>query len=93
MEAITNLGAIVIGFITVVIALAAYFMAAKIKYKDIKIAAGRDIGIEIEQIKKTISITALEVSFLDKQYWLLREYHTQGLAQSKISFWFSLIFA
>jgi hypothetical protein len=28
-----------------------------------------------------------------QQYILLREYHAQGLAQSKISFWFSLIFA
>ncbi|WP_318400394.1 TRADD-N-associated membrane domain-containing protein [Photobacterium leiognathi] len=28
-----------------------------------------------------------------KQYALLQEYHAQGLAQSKISFWFSLIFA
>ena len=34
-----------------------------------------------------------EVEAADKQYLLLREYHAQGLAQSKISFWFSLIFA
>jgi hypothetical protein len=29
----------------------------------------------------------------DKQYALLKEYHSQGLAQSRTSFWFSLIFA
>jgi hypothetical protein len=29
----------------------------------------------------------------NQQYALLQEYHSQGLAQSKISFWFSLIFA
>jgi hypothetical protein len=28
-----------------------------------------------------------------QQYVLLREYHAQGLAQSRMSFWFSLIFA
>ena len=28
-----------------------------------------------------------------RQYALLREYHAQGLAQSRISFWFSLTFA
>jgi len=28
-----------------------------------------------------------------RQYALLKEYHSQGLAQSKISFWFSLLFA
>jgi hypothetical protein len=28
-----------------------------------------------------------------QQYALLQEYHAQGLAQSKISFWFSLVFA
>ena len=27
------------------------------------------------------------------QYALLREYHAQGLSQSRISFWFSLVFA
>jgi hypothetical protein len=29
----------------------------------------------------------------ERQYQLLRQYHSQGLEQSKISFWFSLIFA
>lgn len=29
----------------------------------------------------------------ERQYKLLSEYHAQGLAQSKISFWFSLVFA
>jgi len=29
----------------------------------------------------------------NRQYSLLREYHSQGLAQSRTSFWFSLIFA
>jgi hypothetical protein len=29
----------------------------------------------------------------EKRYLLLREYHAQGLAQSKFSFWFSLVFA
>jgi hypothetical protein len=29
----------------------------------------------------------------DRQYALLREYHAQSLAQSKVSFWFSLVFA
>ena len=28
-----------------------------------------------------------------QQYLLLKEYHAQGLAQSRMSFWFSLIFA
>src|SRR5258706_11140655 len=30
---------------------------------------------------------------VDKKFALLIQYHSQGLAQSKISFWFSLIFA
>ena len=29
----------------------------------------------------------------DRPYQLLQEYHSQGLAQSRVSFWFSLIFA
>ena len=40
-----------------------------------------------------ISATAEDDSRPNQQYVLLQEYHSQGLAQSKISFWFSLIFA
>ena len=29
----------------------------------------------------------------DRQYSLFQQYHSQGLAQAKISFWFSLVFA
>lgn len=34
-----------------------------------------------------------DANITERQYLLMREYHAQGLAQSKISFWFSLVFA
>ena len=46
-----------------------------------------------EDIKRLIAEAVPEASPEDKQYLLLREYHAQGIAQSKISFWFSLVFA
>ena len=51
------------------------------------------IEVEVEKARQRISDTANQGAPEDKQYLLLREYHAQGLAQSKISFWFSLVFA
>jgi hypothetical protein len=58
---------------------------------------------EIQEIRNRLSIPSSpalsttaegrEAVQLDRQYALLKEYYAQGLAQSKISFWFSLIFA
>jgi hypothetical protein len=58
---------------------------------------------EIQEIRDRLSIPSSpaldttaegrEAVQLDRQYALLKEYYAQGLAQSKISFWFSLIFA
>ncbi len=53
----------------------------------------RGLEAEVEQVRRRISEAAAQAEAVDKQYLLLREYHAQGLAQSKISFWFSLIFA
>jgi hypothetical protein len=58
---------------------------------------------EIQEIRDRLSVPSppaldttaegREAVQLDRQYALLKEYYAQGLAQSKISFWFSLIFA
>jgi hypothetical protein len=47
---------------------------------------------EAEDIRARI-LTSNDDNKSGKQYALLQEYHAQGLAQSKISFWFSLVFA
>lgn len=46
--------------------------------------AGSDIRARLDSV-------GAEAGF--RQYALLKEYHAQGLAQSRISFWFSLTFA
>jgi hypothetical protein len=64
-----------------------------------KLEIGRAIKIstvedEAKKIRsRLISATSGDSSKPTQQYALLQEYHSQGLAQSKISFWFSLIFA
>ena len=42
-------------------------------------------------IRSRLEAVGAEASY--RQYALLREYHAQGLAQSRVSFWFSLTFA
>lgn len=52
------------------------------------------IDEEASRIRERLtSVVSEGDSKLNRQYALLQEYHAQGLAQSKISFWFSLIFA
>lgn len=49
---------------------------------------------EIKRINKTLENDRdLSINAGDKQFLLLKEYHAQGLAQSKVSFWFSVVFA
>jgi hypothetical protein len=45
----------------------------------------------ISEIRSKLEAAGAEAGF--RQYALLREYHAQGLAQSRVSFWFSLTFA
>ncbi len=64
-----------------------------------KLKIGKAINIStIEEEANRIRTRMMSVEPEDtakptQQYALLQEYHSQGLAQSKISFWFSLIFA
>lgn len=46
-----------------------------------------------ESVARSLATSLPDTSPADRQYILLREYHNQGLSQSKISFWFSLAFA
>jgi len=64
-----------------------------------KLEIGRAFKIStVEEEASRIRARLMSVASKDdakptQQYALLQEYHAQGLAQSKISFWFSLIFA
>jgi len=51
--------------------------------------------LEDKALRQIRSLTVQESSVLaeETQYEIVRKYHHQGLAQSRISFWFSLIFA
>src|ERR1039457_6241584 len=52
-----------------------------------------DLETEAEKIRRFVTEAVPEATPENRQYLLLREYHAQGIAQSKISFWFSLVFA
>lgn len=59
----------------------------------IRIKGARGFEAEIAAERDKLPPSAESGSISERQYLLLREYHAQGLAQSKISFWFSLVFA
>ncbi len=61
---------------------------AKLKRQNIN-----NLETEATETLKRISPVDKDATAAERQYLLMREYHAQGLAQSKASFWFSLIFA
>jgi hypothetical protein len=60
----------------------------KIKFGSLSVDFDRTSADEIRQRLETAPPERGQ-----QQYALLREYHAQGLAQSRVSFWFSLMFA
>lgn len=87
-----SIGAIVAAFVSIAIA----FLLARgggvlrfgklfLRFNPIEREA-QQLNVELEGAFKGRDLS-------ERQYVLLRQYHSQGLAQSKISFWFSLVFA
>lgn len=62
----------------------------RIKAGSIEVSA---LNREETQIRQRIDHDLESAGPSERQFALLKEYHTQGLAQSKVSFWFSLMFA
>lgn len=85
-------GVAVLGVLATVYVLFKLFWGGKFRFGGAAIEFAPDVAAEVARVKREISVPADGTS-VDKQYLLLREYHAQGLAQSKISFWFSLVFA
>jgi len=93
IQVISSSSALIVALVVVVIAIVTYRGKGMLKVGRFSLDFQRDFENQVEQIRQKISEKIPEGRPEDKQYLLLREYHAQGLAQSKISFWFSLIFA
>jgi hypothetical protein len=78
--------------IATVIGLVAAIVATWIFLRRRGSSGERGFEAEVEQARQRLGPPP-DAATVDRQYLLLREYHAQGLAQSKISFWFSLVFA
>lgn len=83
-----NYIAAAIGMLAIVITLYIFFLGQKSLKNEMDFAKTK-----AETVTERNLSDIQNTSPADRQYLLLKEYHTQGLAQSKFSFWFSLIFA
>lgn len=89
-----NASSIIAATIAVVISVIILFKAKQVQFGSLSIdldktkdkQADADTSYEFGEIDRTLSNN-------ERQFLLLKQYHSQGLAQSRISFWFSLIFA
>ena len=93
VEIVSKLAPIIFGLFATTLALLAYFRKGRIKLGSFTLdLSPNKLDSEIERIRRRTAM-GFQSDPADRQYVLLREYHAQGLAQSKISFWFSLVFA
>ncbi|HEX4966303.1 MAG TPA: hypothetical protein VF173_36175 [Thermoanaerobaculia bacterium] len=88
---IVSLVGVIASVVGVLFAALAVFSATR--RGSIKINGARGFEAEVSAERDKLPPPTGGGSITERQYLLLREYHAQGLAQSKISFWFSLVFA
>lgn len=93
LDLLTAAAPLLILVVTVSLTLLFYLRRGKLKIGSQSLDFGMSVETEAAELRRRISEEAIEATPAEKQYLLLREYHTQGLAQSKVSFWFSLFFA
>ncbi|WP_343694774.1 hypothetical protein [Flavobacterium sp.] len=84
---------IIISLIAVLTVILIYFRNGRIKFGNIKLDFNDSYEKEAEAILEGIPTEHNDNNSDDKKLALFLQYHSQGLAQSKISFWFSLVFA
>ena len=83
---------ILISVFILIISVLTYVRRGRVKFGSFSVDFEKGLG-ELHKDGKTKRPSWEKKPPEQKQYLLLKEYHSQGLAQSRISFWFSLIFA
>jgi hypothetical protein len=93
LQAISGSAALLVAVVSVVVAVLTYLRRGKVRVGNMILDFDRaDATVAKTKQKDSIKNSATQGPG-DKQFSLLSEYHSQGLAQSRISFWFSLVFA
>lgn len=96
MEMIANTIPDLVGVVSVLIALFAVIGAfrsgalTRVKFGSFEVQASKQDKLDAESLIKSATASGAEIPFETEQ---LANYYAQVLAQSKTSFWFSLIFA
>jgi len=95
----SNIIAITLAVVVLVMTILIYIRRGRFRFRGLEINFDKSLKSETEKVFTELNNSDLagkDISEHDldfKVYQLLRQYHAQGLAQSRISFWFSLVFA
>jgi len=89
---ISKLTTWLVPLVTMVIAILVYMSRGKVKFGKLILDFEQRASAErtAREVDDTVAGSTLAPS--ERQYRLLRAYHTQSLAQSRTSMWFSLVF-
>lgn len=90
IDIISSSATVIVAVVTLVVAVLVYRVRGKVKVGNVIVDFERRVAAE-KAIEDSLSGNDLDPS--ERQYRLLRAYHTQSLAQSRTSMWFSLVFA
>ena len=95
INTLSSLAALLLSIFGLIVVILTYLRRGRIKlgqfqldFPHEQLHAGGDIYINHAQPKEEIPQEPAH-----RQYSLMQQYHSQGLVQAKISFWFSLVFA
>ncbi len=83
-------------FVPVLVAIVSVLVLIKarsVKFGQINIDLNKDSSKNQDTETETNITSEIGLSTNERQFILLKQYHSQGLSQARISFWFSLIFA
>lgn len=95
VKIISSSTAILLAIVGIIIAVLTYARKGQLKVGQFQVdfSSKEAVQIEADRIRQQLGEEVKGLDPAERQYKLLSEYHAQGLAQSKISFWFSLVFA
>lgn len=94
-ELVRELSSVFIPLVVAGLAVMVLLKAKQVQFGKISIDLDKTDNKTLETADDFISDSQGDVSLTtnERQFRLLKQYHAQGLGQSRISFWFSLIFA
>ena len=93
VDLLAKTSTLIIAVVITLVAVLTYLRRGRLRIGSFILDFGKSLEAEVRLAKHRLMSERTDLDASEKQYLLLSSYHAQSLAQSKQSFWFSLVFA